>query len=405
MKSSIDILPDGSITTPKGFKAGAIYAGIKKKSKNNLDLAILYSDTPCIAAGIFTTNKFRAAPVYISEHNLGFTDNRAIVVNSGCANAGTGEAGMADAIEMVKATAESLNMQPKDVLIASTGVIGHRLPIDKIKENVRLIGLSQRNGHEFARAIMTTDTRSKEIAVQVNIEGFQFYIAGAAKGAGMIHPNMATMLGFITTDASVSKEFLQFALKEAADVSFNMITVDGDTSTNDSLFMLSNGQAENPTFAGDTEYSLVFQQALTIVCQNLAKSIARDGEGAKRLIEIQVEGAANLEDARLIARVIAGSPLVKTAVHGADPNWGRILAAAGRAGADFDIDMVDLYLGESPVLLKGARTGVDEKELSSWLRQVEVIIKLNLNLGQGKAAAWGCDLSAEYVKINADYTT
>ncbi|MFA7187622.1 MAG: bifunctional ornithine acetyltransferase/N-acetylglutamate synthase, partial [Dehalococcoides mccartyi] len=199
--------------------------------------------------------------------------------------------------------------------------------------------------------------------------------------------------------------FLQFALKEAADVSFNMITVDGDTSTNDSLFMLSNGQAENPTFAGNTEYSLVFQQALTIVCQNLAKSIARDGEGAKRLIEIQVEGAANLEDARLIARVIAGSPLVKTAVHGADPNWGRILAAAGRAGADFDIDMVDLYLGESPVLLKGARTGVDEKELSSWLRQVEVIIKLNLNLGQGKAAAWGCDLSAEYVKINADYTT
>ncbi len=398
-------MPDGSITTPKGFKAGAIYAGIKKKSKSNLDLAILYSDTPCIAAGIFTTNKFRAAPVYISEHNLGFTDNRAIVVNSGCANAGTGEAGMADAIEMVKATAESLNMQPKDVLIASTGVIGHRLPIDKIKENVRLIGLSQRNGHEFARAIMTTDTRSKEIAVQVNIEGFQFYIAGAAKGAGMIHPNMATMLGFITTDASVSKEFLQYALKEAADVSFNMITVDGDTSTNDSLFMLSNGQAENPTFAGDTEYSLVFQQALTIVCQNLAKSIARDGEGAKRLIEIQVEGAANLEDARLIARVIAGSPLVKTAVHGADPNWGRILAAAGRAGADFDIDMVDLYLGESPVLLKGARTGVDEKELSSWLRQVEVIIKLNLNLGQGKAAAWGCDLSAEYVKINADYTT
>ncbi|ACZ62156.1 bifunctional glutamate N-acetyltransferase/amino-acid acetyltransferase ArgJ [Dehalococcoides mccartyi] len=405
MKSSIDILPDGSITTPKGFKAGTIYAGIKKKSKNNLDLAILYSDTPCTAAGIFTTNKFRAAPVYISEHNLSFSDNRAIVVNSGCANAGTGDAGMADAVEMVKTTADTLNMQPKDVLIASTGVIGHRLPIDKIKENVRLIGLSQRNGHDFARAIMTTDTHTKEIAVRVNIEGFQFYIAGAAKGAGMIHPNMATMLGFITTDAAVSKDFLQFALKEAADVSFNMITVDGDTSTNDSLFMLANGQAENPTFAGDTEYSLVFQQALRIVCQSLAKSIARDGEGAKRLIEIQVEGAASLEDAKLIARTVAGSPLVKTAVHGADPNWGRILAAAGRAGADFDIERVDLSLGESPVLQKGQRTGVDEKELSSWLKQVEVIIKLNLNLGEGKATAWGCDLSAEYVKINADYTT
>ncbi|MFC1910086.1 bifunctional glutamate N-acetyltransferase/amino-acid acetyltransferase ArgJ [Chloroflexota bacterium] len=406
MNTKIETIKSGSVTSPGGFNAGATYAGIKKKSENALDLAILFSETLSTAAGVFTTNCIKAAPVVLSQEKLKEEGKAvAVVVNSGCANACTGERGLADARETVRLTAIALGASPDDVLVASTGVIGVNLPVEKIREGIDKIVLSPDGGHKFARAIMTTDTVHKEIAVKVRGSDSEFIIGGAAKGAGMIHPQMATMLGFLTTDAAVEGGFLTQALKKAVDASFNMISVDGDSSTNDTVFLLANGKAGNKPITVDSKDAVIFQDALEAVCIHLAKSIVRDGEGATKMIEVVVGGAASLAGARQAARTIVSSTLLKAAIHGNDPNWGRVLAALGRSGVEIVEPKINLYLGDMCLVRDGAPLPFVKSEAAARLDRKEVQIIIELNMGWEQAIAWGCDLTAEYVKINAEYTT
>lgn len=406
MKATFEIISEGGITSPKGFFAGANYAGIKKKSKGVLDLSVLYSEISCTAAGVFTTNKVKAAPVLLDQQKLLQNGKaRAVVINAGCANACTGEQGMANAAAMANLLAKQVGINPDEVLVASTGVIGVQMPMDKIQDGVSRIALSREGGHDLARAIMTTDTRPKEIAVKVNDGLTEFIVAGVAKGAGMIHPNMATMLCFLTTDAKVEANFLKTALKKAIDLSINMVSVDGDTSTNDTVLLLANGLAGNKAISQGSETAEAFQQGLDDVCLYLAKSIARDGEGATRMIEVVVNGAVSLHDARLAARTIANSPLVKAAVHGCDPNWGRIICAAGRSGAELVPEKADVYIGDICLFKSGKPLSFDRKEAATKLEREEVSIRMEFHLGEAIATAWGCDLSEEYVVINSEYTT
>jgi glutamate N-acetyltransferase/amino-acid N-acetyltransferase len=395
----------GTVTSPRGFLAGAAFANIKASRERPFDLAILYSDAPCAAAAVFTTNKIKAAPVVLCRNRLQTGIAQAVVANSGCANACTGEEGLGDAEQMASIVARKLGLSAEAVMVASTGVIGTRLPMDRIKSGIERIVLSPDGGHDLAHAIMTTDTVTKEIAVSIPINGEQVIIGGVAKGAGMIHPDLATMLCFLTTDAAVDPDFLQTALQRAVDISFNMITVDADTSPNDTVLLLANGLAGNAVLNGDSPDADSFQSALDQVCVYLARCIAADGEGATRLIEVTVEGALSTRDARIAARTIAGSPLVKTAVHGADPNWGRVLAAAGRSGAEMVEARIDLYLDHLCLVRDGIALPFDNSEAIAILKQDEVRFRLCLNLGEGQATAWGCDLTEEYIAINGDYTT
>lgn len=401
MESQIEVLPSGSVTSPRGFKAGATYAGIKK-AKDSLDLGILVSEAPCTAAAVFTTNRVKAAPVILSQERLKSGGLSAVVVNSGCANACTGQRGLADADEMTTLAANKVGVPEAQVAVASTGVIGQYLPMMKIKDGIKRITLSGNGGHDLEKAMMTTDTVPKEIAV--NVAG-QFTIGGAAKGAGMIHPNLATLLCFLTTDAGVEKGFLRAALKKAVDLSFNMVSIDEDTSTNDTVLIMANGLAGNRLISRGTAEAEGFQQALNHVCISLAKDIARDGEGATRLIEVTITGAPSVAEARLAARTVIASPLVKTAVHGNDPNWGRIMAAVGRSGVDVVEAKVSLDISGIPVLQKGSPLPFSRDELSERLKGGEVRIRVDLGLGRAPATAWGCDLSEEYVIINSQYTT
>jgi glutamate N-acetyltransferase/amino-acid N-acetyltransferase len=405
MEARIVTIPSGTVTSPWGFLSGATYAGIKKPGKDALDLAVLLSETPCTSAGVFTTNRIKAAPVILTQDRLESGKARAIVVNSGCANASTGEAGLKDASEMTEVAAAALGIDAGDVLVCSTGVIGKRLPMKSINEGIKQVALSPDGGHMLARAIMTTDTVQKEIALSAAIGGTNFVVGGVAKGAGMIHPDMATLLCFLATDAAVETGFLRSALKKAVDISFNMVSIDGDTSTNDTVLVLANGMAGNKPIAADGPERDVFQQALNQACIYLAKSVARDGEGATRLIEVTVGDALNTEDARLAARTIVSSPLVKSAIHGNDPNWGRILAAAGRSGAELVESRLDLYIGDTCLVKEGQPLSFDTEKVSGMLGDKEVKIHLLLNLGEATATAWGCDLSEEYVTINSQYTT
>ena len=398
-------IKNGTITSPRGFSAGAIFADIKAGMKKPFDLAILHSDVPCTIAGVFTTNKIKAAPVILCENRLKNKETQALVVNSGCANACTSERGLADAERMASLAAGKLGLKSDQVMVASTGVIGTYLPMDRIKQGIERIGLSPNSGHDLAQAIMTTDTIPKEIAISFEIDGKEVTIGGVCKGAGMIHPNMATMLCFLTTDAAAEADFLQTALKRAADVSFNMITVDGDTSTNDTMIIFANGLAGNRPLHSKSPGAGTFQSALDEVCIYLAKSIARDGEGATKLIKVIVEGAASIRDARIAARTIAGSPLVKTAVYGCDPNWGRVIAAAGRSGAEVIESRIDLYLDQLPLMKAGRVLPFDKQEAVAIMNRDEVLFRLCLNLGDGHATAWGCDLTEEYITLNGDYTT
>jgi glutamate N-acetyltransferase/amino-acid N-acetyltransferase len=395
----VKTIADGTITSPKGFLAGATAAEVKYKGR--LDLGILYSECPCAAAGRFTKNRIKAAPVLWCQQRVASGKAQAVIVNSGCANACTGEQGIKDAASMAGIAAKKLDISADAVLVASTGVIGYKLPVDRIEAGVKAIKLSAQGGHELMCAIMTTDTRPKEIAVSV--EEYGFTVAGIAKGAGMIHPDMATMLSFLTTDAAIDARLLDRLLGEAVDASFNMITVDGDTSTNDTVLILANG-AGGVVEAG-TKAAAAFEKALLKVCIYLARSVAADGEGATSLIEVTVEGAQSLADARIAARTIVGSPLVKTAVHGRDPNWGRIIAALGRSGAEFDPKKVDLYLDKIQLMSAGEPVPFDKKVASAAMGKDEVKVRVALNGGKHSATAWGCDLSAEYVAINSDYTT
>jgi glutamate N-acetyltransferase/amino-acid N-acetyltransferase len=396
------LIPSGSITSASGFVAGAVRAGIK--SEDELDLAILCSEVSCTAAGVFTANQIKSAPIVLSQGRMAKRRAQAIVVNSGCANACVGGQGLADARETVELVAAKLGISPEEVLIASTGIIGVPLPMNLVRTGIGEIRLGKDGGHDFARAIMTTDTRPKEVAVQVDMEGAEFTIAGVAKGAGMIHPNLATMLCFIATDASVSADFLQAALQKAVDCSFNMISIDGDTSTSDCAFLLANALAGNKPV--DFDNGEGFQEALNAVCTHLAKSVAQDGEGATKLIEVRVEGAKDQAGARQAARAIVSSSLVKTAVHGNDPNWGRIVAALGRSGVEVKENKLDVYLDDVCVMKQGSPAPFNQEEMRLALsKSNDVLIRLCLNLGNGEATAWGCDLSEEYVTINSSYST
>ena len=401
MEDKFEPIMRGTVTSPRGFVAGAVEAGVKYKGR--LDLGILHSERPSISAAVFTGNRVKAAPILVSMEHQELGRARAVVVNSGCANACTGDQGLMDAEEMSGVVAFKLGIESKEVLVASTGVIGVSLPIDRIKEAIPQIKLGRDGGHELARAIITTDTHPKEIALQVRDETGQYIIGGIAKGAGMIHPDMATLLSFLSTDARVSPGFLQKALKTAVNMSFNMITIDGDTSTNDMVSLIANGAAGN-SVVNETN-GRIFQMALNQVCKYLACSIASDGEGATKLIEIEVTGARNVTDARKAVRTITSSLLVKTAIHGNDPNWGRILAALGRSGAKFDNQHLDVSLQGTQVMKQGSPVRFDKDKLSEQLKTDKVYIKLCLNIGNSSATGWGCDLSQEYVTINSDYTT
>lgn len=402
METKIEVLPSGSITSPRGFHAGATFAGIKKEAEDSLDMAVLFSEAPCTAAALFTKNKIKAAPVLVSQQRLQNGRAVAVVVNSGCANACTGKQGLDDAAEMAEFAAKGLGVSPEDVLVASTGVIGMPLPMERIRDGISKIVLSPDGGHDLARAIMTTDTVPKEVAVRIDKE---LIIGGAAKGSGMIHPDLATLLCFLTTDASIDINFLRLSLKKAVDVSFNMLSIDGDTSPNDAVLIMANGMAGNETIVPGSRLADTFQEALDTVCIHLVKSMARDGEGATKFIEVTVEGARSTTEARLAARTIVSSPLVKAAIHGSDPNWGRVIAAAGRSGVEVVESKIDLEIGGTCLVGNGVALPFHSEEVVSILNKNEVRIVLNLNIGTAAATAWGCDLSEEYVTINSQYTT
>lgn len=404
--ATIETVSGGTVTTPQGFSAGATYAGIKKKGENVLDLGILYSREPCVVAGVFTTNKIKSAAVVLNQKNLEKKGRvSAIAVNSGCANSSTGEQGLQDAFEMAATTAKSLGIEPEEVLVASTGVIGVRLPMKSLCDGVNQISLFPNGGHDFTRAIMTTDTVPKEVAMTVKTKDSAFTIGGVAKGSGMIHPNMATMLVFICTDATVLPDFLESALRSAVDISFNMISVDGDTSPSDTVLLLANGLAGNKPISSSSPLAQLFQEALNRVCIYLAKAIARDGEGATKLIEVTIKRAISNEEARQAARTIVSSNLVKAAVYGSDPNWGRVTAALGRSGVELNESKLDVVMAGISVLKGGRPIPFERQAAVTALEQKEVVILVDLHLGDASATAWGCDLTEQYVVINSAYTT
>jgi len=402
---------DGGVTAPQGFQAAGVSAGIKKNGKR--DLALIYAEKPCSAAGVFTQNLVKAAPVLLDMEHLEKTQGRAqaIVVNSGNANACTGAQGRQDALTMAELAAAKLGLAPEEVLVASTGVIGQPLPMEKVKQGIELAvaALSKAGGREAVEAIMTTDTKPKEIAVSFSLQGREVTLGAMAKGAGMIHPNMATMLCFITTDAAVAPEALHRALQRAVDATFNMLTVDGDTSTNDSVLVLANGLAGNEELNEGSDGYEDFVEALTYVCRDLARKIAADGEGATKLLEVVVKNAPSLQDARLVAKAVASSNLVKTALFGEDANWGRVLCAAGYSGARFDPEKVDIYLqsraGRIQTAARGAGLPFDEEAAARILKEQEITFVLDLQAGDAEATAYSCDFSYDYVRINADYRT
>jgi glutamate N-acetyltransferase/amino-acid N-acetyltransferase len=393
----------GGITTPRGYRAAGVSAGIKAKG---LDLALIVSDRIATAAGVFTTNRAQAAPVLVSRDHLARSAGavRAIVVNSGCANACTGEEGVQTAREMAAATASLLGCAAEQVLVASTGVIGVSLSLGKIRDALpgAVSALSADRGSLAAQAIMTTDPFPKEAAARVAIGGRDGTIGGMAKGSGMIEPMMATMLGFVTTDLAVPQPLLARALRAAVDDTFNAITVDGECSTNDCVFLLANGASGITVDEGDYD---TFVEALRTVCLRLALGIVRGGEGATKLVTVTVKGAASGADARRAAKAIANSPLVKTAVHGGDPNWGRLIAVAGRSGAAFDLDHASVAIGPIVLFSDGRPHDEGAPEAATYLQAADVALTVDLGVGSEASTVWTCDLSAEYVRINAEYRT
>jgi len=396
----------GGITAPKGYKAAGVKAGLKKSGK--LDLAVIYSTTPASVAAVFTTNTMAAAPVIVSRQAIQNGTASAVVVNSGCANACTGPQGLKDAQAMAHITAQLLDIDDREVIVSSTGIIGVSLPMDKIKDGIkRAVGQLDEQGYDSATtAIMTTDTFSKSCAYEFELGGVPVRIAGIAKGSGMIHPNMATMLCFITTDAAIAPPVLQQALTDAVNVSFNMISVDGDSSTNDMTSVLANGLAGNTLIDSvDCQDYTILTAALTEVCIYLAKQVVRDGEGATKFLEITVQGAQDDVDAKKAVMAIAKSPLVKTAFFGEDANWGRILCAAGYSEATLDPEKISLTIGDVPIVKHGMGVQFDEKALKAIMSQQDITVTVDLGLGEGSATMWTCDFSYEYVKINGEYHT
>ncbi|MDP4084767.1 MAG: bifunctional ornithine acetyltransferase/N-acetylglutamate synthase [Bacillota bacterium] len=402
--NEVVVLIEGSVTLPKGFKAGGMHCGIKRK---RLDLGFIFSEVPATAAGVYTTNTFQAAPLIVTQESISKENKlQAILVNSGNANACTGEQGIQDAKTMQKEFASMLGIEQYLVGVTSTGVIGELLPMDSIQSGIKQI-LSKEHEDEmkFKQAILTTDTCTKDVGVQLKVDGKVVSIGGAAKGSGMIHPNMATMLGFVTTDANIGSQDLLVALKEVTNQTFNMITVDGDTSTNDMVLVLANGLADNEVLTKEHPDWSLFVKGLKMVCETLAKKIAKDGEGATKLIEVQVNNAYSVPAASAVGKAIISSNLVKTAIYGTDPNWGRIVSAIGYSGVPVEPNAIEVSIGTFPVFKNGLPCPISEEAVKEYLESENIQIFVDLNQGESCATAWGCDLTYDYVKINASYRT
>ncbi|MBA4180621.1 MAG: ornithine acetyltransferase [Anaerolinea sp.] len=391
----------GTSTSAKGFRAGAVYSGIKTYGEGKLDLAILASDLPCTVAATFTKNVLHSASVDVNRAHLAKGRPRAVVVNAGCANSSTGERGLADGERMAALTAAKLGLNTEDVLVCSTGVIGHFLPMEKVERGIAGIQLRPDGGTDVALAFMTTDTRPKYASVKFG----PYTVGGCCKGSGMIHPDMATMLAFLTTDAPIDQRLLQEALSSVVDRSFNLLSIDGDTSPSDTVLLFANGAAGGATIAAGSPLAGEFEQALDALCTHLAKEMARDGEGATKLMEVSVGGAASVDDARKLVRLMTTSYLLKSAVHGADPNWGRVVAVAGRSGVALSEERCTVDICGIRVFENAQPAEFDPEKVAGAMRGDTVTIAVDLGVGSEAATGWGCDLSAEYVSINADYHT
>ena len=405
MSAMIELIQGGSVTSAKGFVAGGTYAGIKTSGEDSLDLGILKSDEPATVAGTFSTNKVLSPSVTLSQQRVANGSGRAVVVNSGCANCSVGEQGLRDAEEMASLAAAHIGVPEEEVLVCSTGMIGVELPMALVRQNMGNIRLAEQDGEQFARSLLTTDSHPKEMAISLEVSGRRIILGGAAKGSAMVHPNMATMLSFIATDAPVERGFLQRALKEAVDASFNMIDVDGDMSTNDTVLAFANGAAGGEVIQEGTASAAEFQEALTYLSVDLAKELVLDAEGAQRLIEVVVERAHTLNDAREAARSIASSILVKAMVHGRDPNWGRVMMALGMSGIEFQESEVDLYVNDIHIVHNGTAFPYLKDAVINAMSVAEVRFRVGLNAGDASATAWGCDLTEEYVILNSAYST
>ncbi|WP_339247777.1 bifunctional ornithine acetyltransferase/N-acetylglutamate synthase [Bacillus sp. FSL R5-0523] len=393
----------GDVSSPKGFQAKGVHCGLRYSKK---DLGVIISETPAVSAAVYTQSHFQAAPIKVTQDSLKHGPTlKAVIVNSAIANACTGEQGLKDAYTMRESFASQLGIEPELVAVSSTGVIGEHLDMEKIHAGIELLKETPAGSGDFEEAILTTDTVIKQTCYELAIGGKAVTIGGAAKGSGMIHPNMATMLGFVTTDAAIEEKALQKALREITDVSFNQITVDGETSTNDMVLVMANGCAENECLTEDHPDWPVFKKALMLTCEDLAKEIARDGEGATKLIEAQVQGAKNNLDANVIAKKIVGSNLVKTAVYGTDANWGRIIGAIGHSAAQVTAEEVEVYLGGQCLFKNNEPQPFSESLAKEYLEGDEITIVIKMDEGDGNGRAWGCDLTYDYIKINASYRT
>jgi glutamate N-acetyltransferase/amino-acid N-acetyltransferase len=397
----------GSVTAPAGFSAGGVYTGVKTYGEEpRLDLGVLLADRDCAVAGVFTRNQVIGPAVSRNRELLASgRSGRAIFVNSGNANTATGEQGLRDTETLAEWTGARLGIDALEVWVGSTGVIGRLLPMPMLEAGIAALEVTPQGGGDFARAMLTTDTRTKEAAVSFEADGRTYHVGGCAKGSGMIHPDMATMFGFMTTDAPADPAWLQAALGLIADRTFNMLDIDMDTSTSDTVLVFANGAAGGEEIGRGHPAAGALAGAIEAVTRHLTRELARDGEGAETLIEAVVEGAAELEDARLAARTIVSSPLVKTMVTGRDPNWGRVMMAIGRSGARVDQTLLSIWVGTHCVLERGTPTVVDLSMVSAAMAEDEVQLRVDLGLGEASAVAWGCDLTAEYVHINANYTT
>lgn len=393
------------VTFAKGFTAAGVKAGIKKSG--NLDVAVIYTKTQAVVAGTFTQNKVAAAPVYVSKEVVATGTAHAIVANAGCANACTGQQGLDDAHKMAQIAADELGVNADDVIVGSTGVIGVNLPMDKLEAGIKdaVANLSADGSDNAGRAIITTDTHSKSVTCEFELSGKTVRMGAIAKGSGMIRPNMATMLCYITTDIAIDQALLQKAVSGCVEKSFNMISVDGDMSTNDMVIVLANGEANNAKITEENADYQIFFEKLMMLCTELAKQIAADGEGASKFLTINVKGAKSFADAKTVGMAIANSPLVKTAFFGEDPNWGRVICAVGYSGADMVPEKTVVKFGGITIFANGTGATYDEKALAHVMKQKDIVIDIELNMGQEDATVWSCDLSYEYVKINGEYHT
>lgn len=393
------------VTFAKGFTAAGVKAGIKKSG--NLDVAVIYTKTQAVVAGTFTQNKVAAAPVYVSKEVVATGTAHAIVANAGCANACTGQQGLDDAHKMAQIAADELGVNADDVIVGSTGVIGVNLPMDKLEAGIKdaVANLSADGSDNAGRAIITTDTHSKSVTCEFELSGKTVHMGAIAKGSGMIRPNMATMLCYITTDIAIDQALLQKAVSGCVEKSFNMISVDGDMSTNDMVIVLANGEANNAKITEENADYQIFFDKLMMLCTELAKQIAADGEGASKFLTINVKGAKSFADAKTVGMAIANSPLVKTAFFGEDPNWGRVICAVGYSGADMVPEKTVVKFGGITIFANGTGATYDEKALAHVMKEKDIVIDIELNMGQEDATVWSCDLSYEYVKINGEYHT